>query len=227
MRFRFTARDNRAGGGGIGSDEIIFTCDETAGPFLVTYPNTNISISGDQTVTWDVANTNIAPVNCANVKISLSTDGGNTFPTELVANTANDGSELVTLPNISTTLARIKVEATDNIFFDMSNANFTVNPIGIHNNQNGTPIEFGLFQNYPNPFNPVTVISYGIPKKANVTLKIYDAVGRHIATLLNNEAKTEGYYNIEFNASSVASGIYYYQLTAGDFTDTKKMILVK
>jgi hypothetical protein len=227
MRFRLTVRDNRAGGGGIGSEEIVYLVAGTAGPFLVTFPNTNVSISGDQTVTWDVANTNTAPVSCANVKISLSTDGGNTFPTVLSASTPNDGSQLVTLPSISTSQARIKIEAADNIFFDMSNANFTINPIGINNNQNGTPIEFGLEQNYPNPFNPVTILSYAIPKKSAVTLKVYDAIGREIATLVNNEIKTEGYYNIEFDASRMPSGIYYYRLVAGAFSDTKKMILVK
>lgn len=227
MRFKLTVRDNRAGGGGISSGDVIFTVDETAGPFLVTYPNTNVSISGDQTVTWDVANTNGAAINCQNVKISLSTDGGNTFPTVLSASTPNDGSQLVTLPSISTTQARIKIEAIDNIFFDMSNANFSISPIGIHNNQTGTPVEFGLFQNYPNPFNPVTVVSFGIPQKSAVTLKVYDAIGREITTLLSNEIKTEGYYNIEFDASRLPSGIYYYRLEAGSFVDTKKMVLVK
>jgi hypothetical protein len=232
MRFRLTVRDNRAGGGGIGSEELIFFTAGTAGPFLVTYPNTNVTISGAQTVTWAVANTNTAPVSCANVKISLSTDGGNTFPTVLAASTANDGSEGITLPAINSTQARIKIEAVDNIFFDMSNANFTISDqIGISNNQNGTPIEFGLLQNFPNPFNPVTVLSYALPKKSSVTLKVYDAVGREIAILVNNETKTEGYYNVEFDASQMPSGIYYYRIEAVNsgniFTDSKKMILVK
>ncbi len=227
LRFQLTVRDNRAGGGGIAMQDMVFFATETAGPFLVTFPNTNVSISGQQTVTWDVANTTAAPVGCANVKISLSTDGGNTFPTVLAASTANDGSEIVTLPGISNTQGRIKIEAVDNIFFDMSNANFTINPIGINNNQNGTPVEFGLMQNFPNPFNPVTILSYAIPKRSAVTLKVYDAIGREIATLVNNEIKTEGYYNIEFDASQMPSGIYYYRLEAGIFSDTKKMVLVK
>lgn len=227
MRFRLTVRDNRAGGGGIASDEVIFTVEETAGPFLVTFPNTNVSISGNQTITWDVANTDAAPVSCANVRIMLSTDGGTTFPTVLAQSEVNDGSALVTLPEISTTTARVRVEALGNVFYDMSNANFEINPIGIINHQTGIPVEFGLMQNFPNPFNPTTVVTYAIPKKSAVTLKVYDAVGRYITTLVNNELKTEGYYNVEFDASSMASGIYYYQLTAGDFTDTKKMIMVK
>lgn len=228
LRFRLTVRDNRAGGGGVASDEIVFDCIETAGPFLVTYPNTNVTIGGTIIATWDVANTNTAPVNCQNVKISLSTDGGQTFPTILAASTPNDGTEGVTLPAIDNTTARLKIEAADNIFFDMSNANFTItSSIGINNNQTGTPIEFGLSQNFPNPFNPVTIINFGLPKKSAVTLKIYDALGRESAVLINNEIRTEGFYNIEFDASKLPSGIYYYRLEGGSFTDTKKMIMIK
>ncbi len=228
LRFRLTVRDNRAGGGGIASDEVIFDCIETAGPFLVTFPNTNVTIGGSQTVTWDVANTTAAPVSCANVKISLSTDGGLTFPTVLAANTPNDGSESVTLPAIDNSQARVKIEAIGNIFFDMSNANFTItSSIGIQPNQNGTPIELGISQNFPNPFNPVTLLTYSLPRKSAVTIKVYDALGREVATLINNEIKTEGFYNIEFNAAELPSGIYYYRIVAGSFSESKKMILVK
>jgi hypothetical protein len=228
LRFKLTARDNRAGGGGVNAGDIAFFVSASAGPFLVTFPNTNVTIGGGQHIQWDVANTNNATVNCQNVKISLSTDGGNTFPTVLAASTPNDGVELVTLPAINNTTARIKVEAADNVFFDMSNTNFTIDlSIGIGNNHSGTPIEFALEQNYPNPFNPVTVLQYAIPKKSNVTLKIYDVQGRLVSTLINNETKTEGYYSIEYDASELPSGVYYYTLNAGDYKAAKKMILVK
>ena len=82
------------------------------------------------TVTWNVANTTAAPVSAANVKISLSTDGGNTFPTVLAASMPNNGSAAVTVPNISASTARIKVEAVGNIFFDVSDANFTITSNG-------------------------------------------------------------------------------------------------
>jgi hypothetical protein len=77
-------------------------------------------------VTWNVANTAVSPVSTANVKISLSTDGGLTFPHVLAASTPNNGSKSVTLPLVSSTAARIKVEAIGNVFFDVSNANFTI-----------------------------------------------------------------------------------------------------
>ena len=88
------------------------------------------------------------------------------------------------------------------------------------------PSDFELAQNFPNPFNPSTQINFSIPRNAHVSLKVYDANGREVATLLNAN-KASGNYSIEFNASSLASGIYYYTLTAGSFTDSKKMILMK
>ena len=130
VHFRCTARDNRAGGGGVNYDDMNITVTTAAGPFQVTSPNTAVSWSGTQTVTWNVASTTASPVSCANVRIRLSTDGGNTWPTELLASTPNDGSQTVTLPNISTTTARIRVEAVGNIFFDISNVNFTITPAG-------------------------------------------------------------------------------------------------
>lgn len=134
LTFRLTARDNRSGGGGVNrSANVQFSVNGTAGPFTVTAPNTAVSweAGSAQTVTWNVSSTNIAPVNCANVKISLSTDGGTTFPIVVLASTPNDGSEAITVPNNLTTTARIKVEAVDNIFFDISNVNFSITPIPI------------------------------------------------------------------------------------------------
>ncbi|RPI13675.1 MAG: T9SS C-terminal target domain-containing protein [Ignavibacteriae bacterium] len=89
-----------------------------------------------------------------------------------------------------------------------------------------TPDRFELSQNYPNPFNPSTTIRFAIPNNSLVTLKIYDAIGREVETLVN-EFKTAGTYDVNFNAANVTSGIYFYTISAGDFKDTKKMILVK
>lgn len=129
MNFRVVVRDNR---GGVADAATQVTVAANSGPFVLTAPNTAVSFTGgtQQTVTWDVANTNVAPINAANVKITLSRDGGNAFPIVLSNSTPNDGSEPVTMPNISTTSARIKIEAVDNIFFDISDANFTITSNG-------------------------------------------------------------------------------------------------
>ncbi|MBI3194319.1 MAG: VCBS repeat-containing protein [Ignavibacteriae bacterium] len=100
--------------------------------------------------------------------------------------------------------------------------------------QTEMPLEFQLEQNYPNPFNPSTVIRYQVSVNSLVTLKIYDLLGREIATLVNNELMEEGDYDMEFDASEFASGVYFYRLTATGvdehsttFTDVKKMLLVR
>src|SRR5690606_34725443 len=130
LNFRLTARDNRIGGGGVmqPDDPLVINVVNNGGPFQVTAPNTAINWTGNsvQSVTWDVNGTDQAPISTSQVKISLSTDGGFTFPIVLHASTPNDGSENVTVPNITTSSARVKVEAVDNIFFDMSNANFSI-----------------------------------------------------------------------------------------------------
>ncbi len=130
LKFRLTVRDNKPGGAGVSHPDTTLNINvvNNGGPFTVTAPNTaDTWASGStQTVSWNVNGTNLAPINCANVKISLSTDGGSTFPTVILASTPNDGSENITVPFVATTQARIKVEAADNIFFDMSNVNFTI-----------------------------------------------------------------------------------------------------
>jgi len=94
------------------------------------------------------------------------------------------------------------------------------------NNGNSTPYTFSLSQNYPNPFNPVTMISYSIPQKGLVTVKVFDVTGRLVRTLVN-ETMEAGNNSVMFDASSLSSGVYFYNIVSGSFTDTKKMILVK
>ena len=124
---RLTVRDNSSKGGGVASADVTVTIDGNTGPFLVsndwqgTYTGNTI-----QPVTWSVNGTNIAT---PNVKISLSTDGGQTFPTVLIASTPNTGTANVTVPNVATSTGRLKVEAVGNIFFDLSNKNFSITPV--------------------------------------------------------------------------------------------------
>jgi len=88
------------------------------------------------------------------------------------------------------------------------------------------PNKFELSQNYPNPFNPSTRIKYQVAINSQVSLKVFDVLGNEVATLVNEE-KPAGNYEVEFNASQLSSGVYFYKLTAGSFTDTKKMILLR
>jgi hypothetical protein len=133
MNFRVTARDNRAGGGGTNEASTAVTIDAASGPFAVTSPNTAVTLDATQpqTITWNVAGTNGAPVNTATVTISLSLDGGNTFPLTLATGEANDGSATLILAGATpTTQARIRVAAENNVYFDISDTNFTITGTG-------------------------------------------------------------------------------------------------
>ncbi len=136
IKYRMYVRDNHPGAGGTTHQQVSFEVDGSAGPFLVTSPNTCVSwqAGSSHAIAWEVANTDNAIVNCQFVKISLSLDGGYNYAYVLAANTPNDGSETVTLPTgICSNKSRIKIEAVGNIFFDVSNADFNIET-------NGTPI---------------------------------------------------------------------------------------
>jgi hypothetical protein len=100
--------------------------------------------------------------------------------------------------------------------------------IEVHVTEALKPTEFALAQNFPNPFNPSTVIQYQLPEPATVKLELYDITGRKVATLVN-AWQNAGYYSFNLNGSAynLASGVYFYRLTAGGFIATKKMVLVK
>ncbi len=128
MNFRLTARDNRSGGGGVADDSTTVTASSAGGPFLLTAPNTAVtwSVGTSQNVTWNVAGTDLSPISCSAVDILLSTDGGTSYSVTLASGAANSGSASVTVPATPTTQARVKVQCAGNIFFDISNADFTI-----------------------------------------------------------------------------------------------------
>ncbi len=130
MVFRLTVRDNHAGAGCTTFDDMEIDVEGSAGPFEVIAPNTALTWEAltTETVTWDVAGTNSAPVSCANVDILMSTDGGYTYPVTVATAVPNTGSASITVPNNVGSNNRIKVICSDNIFFDISNTNFTITP---------------------------------------------------------------------------------------------------
>ncbi|MCP4414145.1 MAG: T9SS type A sorting domain-containing protein [Gammaproteobacteria bacterium] len=99
-------------------------------------------------------------------------------------------------------------------------------PTAINDDIAGIPIVFKLHNSYPNPFNPATTIQYDIPKKSFVELKVYDVLGRELATLVN-KVQSAGYYKVDFNAEKLASGLYFYKINADNYTSVKKMLLLK
>ena len=132
LNFRLTVRDNRAGGSANNTDDVMINVDGNSGPFTVDSQNSAASYAAGttQTINWTVAGTNANGVNCASVDILLSNDGGTTFPITLLSTTPNTGSANIVIPNISGTTNRIMVKGTNQIFFDVNNANFTITGSG-------------------------------------------------------------------------------------------------
>ncbi len=130
LNFRMTVRDNNPTAGAAVWAQIKFKATATAGPFRVVYPNSDVdtlTAGNYEEIKWDVANSDNNLVKCKKVNIKLSIDGGFNYPITLVANTDNDGSQVVLIPTNAVTVgARVRVEAADNIFFDLSNKNFTI-----------------------------------------------------------------------------------------------------
>lgn len=140
-----------------------------------------------------------------------------------------DGLRLTIVTDAETTLVYL-----DNFFTDIlrsPDTRVTIDHFGDNtatdvNDRPTKPFMFRLSQNYPDPFNPSTTISYQLPKQSKVTLKLFDVLGREVATLVNSE-QGAGYKSVSWNGEKVPSGIYFYRMTAGAFTETKKLLLLK
>ncbi len=166
MEFSFTVRDNNINAGCTDSDLMEVTTDATSGPFLVTSPNTAISwtVGHTETVTWEVANTTAAPVNCANVDIFLSTDGGFTYPINLARDVPNDGAHPIVVPDNKGDLLRVQIICSDNIFFDISNTNFCIGCNDVDDSPiTALELEYYLFSENPEDCyvqtQPVDIVS--------------------------------------------------------------------
>ena len=221
MNFALTIRDNRTPNGGqTKRDDMVLTV-ANVGPFLVTSPNTAVSYVGNvsQTITWDAAGTTANGINCANVDILLSTNGGLTFPITLLTGTPNDGSQAVTIPNVTGTTNRIMIVGTNHIFYDVSNTNFTItagtadttaptppNLVASNTTTNSTLLSWsGATDN-------IAVTSYSIFRNGvqigTSTATTYTATGLSSATTYSftvKAADADGNLSIDSNAVSVTT----------------------
>ncbi len=183
LTFRLTVRDNRANGGGVTYDntKITLAVSAAAGPFLVTAPNTAVTwvVGTQENVTWNVAGTDVTPVNAANVDIFLSTDGGYTYPITLATGVPNNGTATVTVPANVTNTARVMVKGAGNVFFDISNANFIItNQQSLNEMLSGESVNL-----YPNPAEDELSLSMAGNYRGEVTAMIYTVDGRLVSSL--------------------------------------------
>jgi len=171
------------------------------------------------------------------VKIELSLDNGVGWYTIADSIPSNGEFEWIAEPPQTSRECKMRISyIKDSTIFDESDSTFVIDILpSVSDSSNSLPTEFSLLQNYPNPFNPSTIIQYEIPYQVRndsrlVTLKVYDVLGNEVATLVNEE-KQPGTYEVEFSSESSikypATGIYFYQLRAGSYVETKKMVLIK
>ena len=225
LQFRVSVRD---GLGGVGWDATTLNVSDAAGPFLVTSIDATPWASGStKTITWDVAGTSAAPVSCANVNILLSTDDGRDFPTTLLANTPNDGSEDIVVPGLPTDEARVKVEAVGNVFFDMNDDGFEITGT--------TDVEVLASASddlavrvHPNPFAERASISFATAQRGEVNVSVFDTAGRRVATLMN-AMRDAGTHSVVWNgrdaaAERVSAGVYFVRVESADGTRSSRVV---
>lgn len=220
LNFRLTVRDNNPDAGGVDYEDIRFRADESAGPFSVLTPNSSSTVWEEfqsYEVTWDVANTDQAPINCAKVDIYLSRDGGMTFTELLLDDAPNNGSAMITLPEGVTTQARIKVKGADNIFFDISNQNFEIDRgTSITSPENLKPSVLL----YPNPSQGLTTIQFENVDTQMIQVQVFNVAGR---LLLTEETSTDTDY--ELTTNHYANGIYWVRLKSKYLNFAKKLVI--
>lgn len=154
---------------------------------------------------------------CGNGGVFKSTNGGANF---LNAGLTASGNQIVSSGN--KIFATMTGSTTGGVWILTDTTLSNIHPVGEE-----IPDKFFLNQNYPNPFNPETIIDFSIPEDSRVSLTVYDMLGRKVSSLLDGENRKAGNYSVKFNGADIPSGIYFYKITAGSFTQTKKMILIK
>lgn len=216
LNFRLTARDNKPGGGGVCYTKATVTVD-ASGPFTVTYPNAGgiaWPVNSHKTITWDVNGTDQAPVSCDSVRILISYNSGGSYSV-LLNSTPNDGSELIQVPDLGSTVStcRIRIACIGNIFYDISNNNFTIStdPLaGIQESSRNNPS--GL-RAWPNPFSQqLHVVAAQLDPSAPTELSVVDLLGR---SALKQTYTTKAALDEILDLSELKAGVYFIHLENG------------
>ncbi|MFC7356585.1 reprolysin-like metallopeptidase [Jejudonia soesokkakensis] len=221
MRFRLTVRDNEVGGGALSSDINSISVDGNSGPFVVTSQNATGTVWTTQTtetITWNVAGTDAAPVNTSTVDILFSEDGGQNFDRVIVSGTPNDGSEEINVPTVNTTTGRFMIRASENIYYDVNNRDIVVTgSLGVDDfNMSDLAI-------YPNPSDGLFNVSFSANTGKDVNISMYDVRGRLIDTQVFTNPSSN--FNERIDYSNLNSGMYFVTITNGDQQTTKKITI--
>jgi Metallo-peptidase family M12B Reprolysin-like/Secretion system C-terminal sorting domain len=222
LNFRLTVRDGHSGGGQTGKANVKVNV-VNVGPFAVTSQAAAVTYNGNskQTITWDVAGTTANNINVANVKITLSTDSGLTFPTVLSASTANNGTATVTMPNVSAANCRIMVEAVGNVFYAVNSTKFALKQVVSLATSNEALAEATALS--PNPNNGQFKLKYQATSSEAIQVSISNMIGQLV---YDNQFENKALLDEDFNLN-LAPGHYVLTVKEGDNIKLSKKFIVK
>lgn len=220
MIFRYTVRDNVAGGASSASDNMAVIVDGVSGPFLVTSQDasTTWETQTTETITWDVAGTDVAPVDSPNVDILFSTDGGQTYDVVIADDIPNNGSADVNVPNVNTTTGRFMIISSNNIFYDINGGVITVD-----GELSVNETTFDNFAVWPNPSNGSINLQLTPSSSDNIEVSLYDIRG---SLVYNKEFETNGsIFEKSLTFNGLNTGIYFIKVSNNGINKTTKLII--
>jgi hypothetical protein len=220
MNFRYTVRDNVAGGASSASDNMIVTVDGTAGPFVVTSQMTATTwqTQGFETITWDVAGTDVAPVDSPLVDVLFSTDGGLTYEILAADDIPNTGTASIWVPTVNTTTGRFMIISSNNIFMNINGGVITIEGSLATND-----FAFDNLALWPNPTNGTVQLSFTPISNKNVEVALYDLRGRLMD--LQDFDSNGSIFNKTMDYSRLNTGIYFVKVTNGNESQTIKLLM--
>jgi len=218
MRFRYTVRDNVAGGGASASDNMIVTVDDTSGPFMITSQTTATTWQTQSfaTITWDVAGTDVAPVDSPFVDVLFSIDGGLTYDIIVANDIQNTGTASILVPTVNTTTGRFMLISSNNIFMDINDGVITIEGSLATNN-----FAFNNLTVWPNPTNGRVQLSFTPLSDQNIGITLYDLNGRSIDS--QYFVPNASIFEYTFDYSGLTNGVYFLKITNGNESQTIKL----
>ena len=220
MKFRYTVRDNVAGGSSSASDDTVITVDGDSGPFVVTSQNasTTWSPQSNETITWDVAGTDVAPVDSPNVDILFSTDGGQTYDVVIAEDIPNNGTAAINAPNLNTITGRFMVISSNNIFYDINGGVITVEgELAVNENS------FENFALWPNPSDGSINLALTPFSNGEIKVFLYDIRG---SLVYNKGFETNGsLFEKALTFNGLNTGIYFIKVSNNGISKTTKLII--